>query len=315
MSEKLLYVSNGVFHKKELANGLNVVQNNSFSTIKPTGTGSYVLNYDATSESFSFDPFSQTSTLEKITNAYFITSGNSPLTINKSGTIPYFTDEDTFAGINIPSDTSKRYVLRNKQFEELKTSTPSDLLGTSYVSGLMYANANNEFKFASTTTPGDYVVRYSSDSSGVYSLVPTSTVKRELYIEQSSLTSGPTLITGTFGSSASSIIQHNLSSDLFTIETGKSYMVSVDIELFCSNYAEVIGTKNPASFTIKYDTTGDPIVAATLANPLPYQHFSGSSVITSSGTSFSLYFNTSGTGGAGAVNYYITRFKVTIVSV
>ena len=123
------------------------------------------------------------------------------------------------------------------------------------------------------------------------------------------------LLSGTFGSSASSIIQHDLDSNLFTIEAGKSYMVSVDIELFCSNYAEVIGTKNPASFTIKYDTTGDPIVAATLANPLPYQHFSGSSVITSSGTSFSLYFSTSGTGGAGAINYYITRFKVTIVSV
>ena len=224
MSEKLLYVSNGVFHKKELANGLNVVQNNSFSTIKPTGTGSYVLNYDATSESFSFDPFSQASTLEKITNAYFITSGNSPLVIDKNGTIPYFTDEDTFAGLNLPSDASKRYVLRNKQFEELKTSTPNDLLGTSYVSGLMYANANNEFKFASTTTPGDYVVRYSSDSSGVYSLVPTSTVKRELYIESSSLTSGYTLISGTFGSSASSIIQHrgwsNLNPDLIRVIIG-----------------------------------------------------------------------------------------------
>ena len=314
MSEKLLYISNGVFHKKELANGLNVVQNNSFSTIKPTGTGSYVLNYDATSESFSFDPFSQTSTLEKITNAYFITSGNSPLVIDKSGTIPYFTDSDTFAGLNLPSDASKRYVLRNKQFVEL-SSTPSSLLGSSYVSGLMYANANNEFKFASTTTPGDYVVRYSSDSSGVYSLVPTSTVKRELYIESSSLTSGPALISGTFGSSASSIIQHDLDSNLFTIEAGKSYMVSVDIELFCSNYADVIGTKNPASFTIKYDTTGDPIVAATLANPLPYQHFSGSSVITSTGTSFALYFTASNTGSTGAVNYYITRFKVTIVSV
>ena len=314
MSEKLLYISNGVFHKKSFTNGLNVVQDDVLTTIKPTGTGSYVLNYDADSEAFSFDPFSQTSSLEKLNSSYFITSGNSPLTIDKSGTIPYFTDSDTFAGINLPSDTSKRYVLRNKQFVEL-SSTPSSLLGSSYVSGLMYANANNEFKFASTTSAGDYVIRYSSDSSGVYSLVPTSTVKRELYIEQSSLTSGPTLITGTFGSSASSIIQHNLSSDLFTIETGKSYMVSVDIELFCSNYADVIGTRDPASFTIKYDTTGDPIVAATLANPLPYQHFSGSSVITSSGTSFSLYFNTSGTGTAGAVNYYITRFKVTIVSV
>ena len=92
-------------------------------------------------------------------------------------------------------------------------------------------------------------------------------------------------------------------------------LVREDDSIYNSLFTVDVGTRDPASFTIKYNTTGDPILAATLANPLPYQHFSGSSVITSSGTSFSLYFNTSGTGGAGAVNYYITRFKVTIVSV
>ena len=311
MSEKLLYVSNGVFHKKTFTNGLNVVDNGTMTTIAPGGTGSYVLSYDVDSGSFSFDPFSQTSSLEKLNTSYYITSGNSPLTVNKNGTIPYFTDTDTFAALDLPSNDSKKYVLKNKQFIELSTS-PLDILGSSTNTGILYVNSNNEFKYARTESNGDYVITY---SSGVYSLTPTSTVKREMYIESSSLTSGPALMIGTFCSSANSIIQHNLSSNLFTLENGKSYMISVDIELYCSNYGDLIGSRNTPTFTIKYDTTGDPIVAGSLMNPVPYHHISGTSVITSTGTSFSLYFDCSNTGTAGAVNFYITRFKVTIVSV
>lgn len=312
--EKLLYIQNGVFHNKSLTAGLQLVDaNGTMTTIAPGGTGNYTITYD--NGSFAFEPFSQTSSLEKLNTSYFISSSNSPIAVATNGTIPYFIDSDTFGAINLPANNnSKYYVLKNKEFVELETK-PSTILGSSSNKGIVYVGNNNNFSYLNTTDEGDYVIKYSSGSYSLALSESAASVKREFYIEGSSLTSGPALVSGTFGSSASSIIQHNLDSNLFVIESGKSYLVSIDIELYCSNYADILNQRNPISFKIRYNVDDDPIVAATLSNPIPYQHVSGTGLINSTGRSFSLAFETNNTGSAGAVNFNITRFKVTIISV
>ena len=48
MSEKLLYIQNGVFHNKTLNAGIQIVDSNgSMTTMAPGGTGNYTIVYDS----------------------------------------------------------------------------------------------------------------------------------------------------------------------------------------------------------------------------------------------------------------------------
>ena len=52
MSEKLLYLQNGVYKRKEISNGIMTYNNNSFSSVAPTKNGSFYIKVDDNGVSF-----------------------------------------------------------------------------------------------------------------------------------------------------------------------------------------------------------------------------------------------------------------------
>lgn len=52
MSEKLLYLQNGVYKRKEISNGIMTYNNNSFSSVAPTKNGSFYIKLDENGMSF-----------------------------------------------------------------------------------------------------------------------------------------------------------------------------------------------------------------------------------------------------------------------
>lgn len=52
MAEKLLYLQNGVYKRKEISNGIMTYNNNSFSSVAPTKNGSFYIKLDDTGVSF-----------------------------------------------------------------------------------------------------------------------------------------------------------------------------------------------------------------------------------------------------------------------
>lgn len=52
MAEKLLYLQNGVYKRKEITNGIMTYNNNSFSSVSPTKNGSFYIKLDENGMSF-----------------------------------------------------------------------------------------------------------------------------------------------------------------------------------------------------------------------------------------------------------------------
>ena len=52
MAEKLLYMQNGVYKRKEISNGIMTYNNNSFSSVTPTKNGSFYIKLDENGVSF-----------------------------------------------------------------------------------------------------------------------------------------------------------------------------------------------------------------------------------------------------------------------
>lgn len=52
MAEKLLYLQNGVYKRKEITNGIMTYNNNSFSSVAPTKNGSFYIKLDESGMSF-----------------------------------------------------------------------------------------------------------------------------------------------------------------------------------------------------------------------------------------------------------------------
>lgn len=112
--EKLVYLQNGVFKRKELANGLQYYANSSFNTIAlPSTNGTYMIslqdNVLSLVDSSGTGGGGETEITGTLDNSHFETSDGSALVVNANGTIPYFTTNSKFAGLDFP--TSGTHVL------------------------------------------------------------------------------------------------------------------------------------------------------------------------------------------------------------
>ena len=123
-AEKLVYLQNGVFKRKEMSNGLQYYSDGSFSTLAiPEANGNYLLTKgDGNTLSWS----QQGDSLTSLNNTYFKDSNSQAITIATQGTIPYFTSNSTFGELDLPG--SGKYVLNmdedgNPSFSTLDEST------------------------------------------------------------------------------------------------------------------------------------------------------------------------------------------------
>ena len=141
MAEKLLYLQNGVYKRKEITNGIMTYNNNSFSSVAPTKNGSFYIKLDDNGVSFE----EKEAALQTV----------NPSDLNYSHiTTPHiiYVNNNNFNTLNLPAEQG-HYMLVNAEtptFEKL-TVSPSDMgiNKTDTGSALMMITGDNSF----TTVP------------------------------------------------------------------------------------------------------------------------------------------------------------------
>ena len=117
MAEKLLYLQNGVYKRKEITNGIMTYNNNSFSSVTPSKNGSFYIKLDENGMSFE----------EKEAGLQTV----NPSDLNYSHiTTPHiiYVNNNNFNTLNLPSEQGN-YMLVNDEtpsFSKLSV-TPSDM--------------------------------------------------------------------------------------------------------------------------------------------------------------------------------------------
>ena len=169
-SEKLVYLQNGVFKRKEMTNGLQYYHNGAFKTFPlPSGNGTFVLsnyNNDFTWVDAGSLESEEFTTLD---NSYFKDSNSQAITIATKGTIPYFVNNSTFGGLDLPG--SGKYLLNieddgEPSFSTFSKSTISTELG--------FGNTSNKYAIVNwNSTISSHTNLFLPDQSGTYILKAT----------------------------------------------------------------------------------------------------------------------------------------------
>ena len=166
-SEKLVYLQNGVFKRKEMSNGLQYYSDGSFSTLAiPEANGNYLLTKgDGNTLSWS----QQGDSLTSLNNSFFKDSNNQAISIGAQGTIPYFVNNSTFAPLNLP--TEGKYVLIMGKSGEPSFATFDDYLITTALGITSTSGRCAILNWNSTS--GKHVDLTLPNNSGVYILKAT----------------------------------------------------------------------------------------------------------------------------------------------
>ena len=118
MAEKLLYLQNGVYKRKEITNGIMTYNNNSFSSVAPTKNGSFYIKLDENGMSFEEKEAALQTVNPSDLNYSHITTPH----------IIYVNNNNNFNTITLPSEQGN-YMLANGEtpsFQKL-TVSPSDV--------------------------------------------------------------------------------------------------------------------------------------------------------------------------------------------
>ena len=139
MSEKLLYLQNGVYKRKEVSNGIMTYNNNSFSSVAPTKNGSFYIKLDDNGVSFEEKEAALQTVNPSDLNYTHITS---PHII--------YVNNNNFNTLSIPSEQGN-YMLVNGEtpsFQKLSVSLADmGINKTDTGSALMMIAGNNSIKY------------------------------------------------------------------------------------------------------------------------------------------------------------------------
>ena len=146
-AEKLVYLQNGVFKRKELSDGLQYYHNGEFKTFPlPSGNGNFVLsnyNNDFTWLDAGTVVPEQPEEFTTLDNSYFKGSDSQAITIAAQGTIPYFVNNSTFGELDLPG--SGKYVLN---MDEDGVPSFSTFDATTINTALGLGNTSNQYAIA-----------------------------------------------------------------------------------------------------------------------------------------------------------------------
>ena len=142
MAEKLLYLQNGVYKRKEITNGIMTYNNNSFTSVAPTKNGSFYIKLDDTGVSFEEKEAALQTVNPSDLNYSHITTPH----------IIYVNNNNNFNTLNLPSEQGN-YMLVNDSnntpsFSKLSV-TPSDMgiNKTDTGSALMMITGDNSISY------------------------------------------------------------------------------------------------------------------------------------------------------------------------
>ena len=171
--EKLVYLQNGVFKRKEMTEGIQYYSDGSFDTFPlPSGNGNYVLtnnnNVFTWTDAGVVVP-DQPEEFTTLDNSYFKGSNSQAITIAAKGTIPYFVNNSTFGELDLPS--SGKYLLN---MDENGGPSFSTIDATTINTALGLGNTSNKYAIANwnstTSTRKDLIL---PEQSGTYILKGT----------------------------------------------------------------------------------------------------------------------------------------------
>ena len=159
-----------MFKRKEMATGLQYYHNGAFKTFPlPSGNGTFVLsnyNNDFTWVDAGVVLPEQPEEFTTLDNSYFKDSNSQAITIATRGTIPYFVNNSTFGGLDLPG--SGKYLLNIEEDGEPSFST---IDATTINTALGLGNTSNKYAIANwnstTSTRKDLIL---PDQSGTYIL-------------------------------------------------------------------------------------------------------------------------------------------------
>ena len=164
----------------------------------------------------------------------------------------------------------------------------------------MYNNEGNVSKLTLPSTSGKYMVEV--NSSGTPSLSLPDTKLNKTF--ECNIGSGISIITQSLTSSSTNL------TEAITLTSGKSYLVTIDTVISCSDYEQVIvGFTNTPNLNIIVESAS--IINIPLNNPLPTTLASGSSVITPTRTN-TMVIEVTRTGDT-TITHYFTKLKVSVV--
>ena len=173
-SEKLVYLQNGVFKRKEMATGLQYYSDGSFDTLAlPAANGNFVLTKGDNglltwTDAGTVVP-EQPEEFTTLDNSYFKDSNSQAITIATRGTIPYFKTNATFGKLDLPG--SGKYLLNieddgEPSFSTFSKSTISTELG--------FGNTSNKYAIVNwNSTISSHTNLFLPDQSGTYILKAT----------------------------------------------------------------------------------------------------------------------------------------------
>ena len=299
--EKLLYLQNGVWKKKEMTKGLQCFDGTTFTTVSPSKAGTYKLTYNGTTFDFEED----TGRIERLDNTLFKDSINQSIVVPTNGCIPVFTTYSSFKAINLPSDDYDYYFTRNGLNK--KTYDVKSTFGSSSNRGIVVANQNS-FDFLEAATDGTYVVNY---TNGDFSLLKTDSSggRTARTIVMSTSDPSDVIKTGNFNSQSTSIYK---TSDSVSLSVGKTYDIEITMDLICDDYEAAFSfTKaDIPEYAISYRDSTIIMRTKLLASPLPYIRITGRAIITADTTELLLSFVRS---GSNSIQHRINDFTITIV--
>ena len=172
-SEKLVYLQNGVFKRKEMATGLQYYHNGAFKTFPlPSGNGTFVLsnyNNDFTWVDAGVVLPEQPEEFTTLDNSYFKDSNSQAITIATRGTIPYFVNNSTFGELDLPG--SGKYLLNIEDDGEPSFSTFSK---STINTELGFGNTSNKYAIVNwNSTISSHTNLFLPDEPGTYILKAT----------------------------------------------------------------------------------------------------------------------------------------------
>ena len=173
-AEKLVYLQNGVFKRKEMTNGLQYYSDGSFDTLAlPAANGNFVLTKGDNglltwTDAGTVVP-EQPEEFTTLDNSYFKDSNSQAITIATRGTIPYFKTNATFGKLDLPG--SGKYLLNieddgEPSFSTFSKSTISTTLG--------FGNTSNKYAIVNwNSTISSHTNLFLPDEPGTYILKAT----------------------------------------------------------------------------------------------------------------------------------------------
>ena len=235
MSEKLVVHSGGKLTRKTIQSGLLMSATNGFNSITASASGNYVVSYDGSGYSL-VQADAAAAGIDHIDSSFFRTATGNPITVS-GNTLPYFTDDDTFNTITLPTTTGSYLIKYTGSQYTFSTINPYNIfsvifgLNSNRHSLITYNGPNNKvngLEFPSSN--GDYVLH---NNNGTYTWSAQQDVVKQAYCINMQVQSDTNLFTNPINiTSGNSGVFTTVTPTIPSVTIGKKYRLTFHLNAY-----------------------------------------------------------------------------------